>query len=80
MCHLRPALQALNCSSSMAKHLPDVVRDMLLPAVKLFCWTGSTHYLTPRGLCQVPRPAFAKLYTVSCHRIAPGLVCNLLDC
>ena len=50
--------------SRTEQQIPEVLRAMLFPAVRLMSWTDTPYYMTPHDIRQLPREAFAKLYTV----------------
>ena len=45
--------------------LPDVVKQLLLPRVKLMSWATSHFFMTSYDISRLPMPHFAQLYRAS---------------
>ena len=58
-------------------HVPDVVKTLLLPAIKITSWGGTPHYMTPFDISQLPLVKFAKLYSVRLQHMCSGEFCKV---
>ena len=52
-------------------HMPDIVKSLILPAVKLVSSTGKQLYMTPYNISQLPTADFTDLYHV---RLIPACI------
>lgn len=59
-------------------HMPEIVKSLILPAVKLVSSTGKKFYMTPYNISQLPKAEFTDLYHVRDSYQPALLVLNVL--